>query len=334
MSSFEKIFWFVIAIFASIYIYLEFQSKNHTPKRTEPILKSVIKIVDDNQTISKNLTLAAPKLQKELQKGANVISLSIDKNIDLAFKPVYKNIDTFLDFHYSVLGEYVELGASATGKIADSIKKRLFKDRFEKDIKIARENIDNDYTNVLNIYISDLNKSAFKGIQADINQDLFGIVNKEISQRVKEQKIKGATLLSTIIIGKIVTKIASKMAIKAASKSLVKGAGKLATKSAISSEAAAGGAICGPFVFICAPIAATVAWFGTDKVIVEIDEYLNRDKLKKELISMIDSKKKRLKDTLKSKYKNSLIKLDKMIKDSLKNRSVKKRVKVIKRIIN
>lgn len=333
MSSFEKLFWLTIALFLSIYIYLEFNAQKaiKVQKRDKPIFKELIKIVDDNQTVIKNLQKASPRLQKELNKSLKIINLSIDKNIDLAFKPVFQNIDTFLDFHYSVIGEYIELGSAATGEFAKSINKRLFKDRFYKDIKIAKKNINNDFEKVLDIYISDLNKTALSGVEIGINRDLLYTINKEIDSRVKEQKIKTATFISVAIIAKIATKITSKIALKSASKAMAKGAGKIAAKSASSASAAASGTICGPLFWICSPVAATIAWFGTDKIIIEADEYLNRDKFKKELTDLIDKKKEQIKARLKDQYKDTLISLDHILKETLKSKKVKKRVRVIEK---
>ena len=52
-----------------------------------------------------------------------------------------------------------------------------------------------------------------------------------------------------------------------------------------------GGVVCGPFAPLCGGALAVGAWFGTDAVVVSVDEYYNRDELKQEIIDMIMDRK-------------------------------------------
>ncbi|MBN2825813.1 MAG: hypothetical protein JXQ76_10840, partial [Campylobacterales bacterium] len=149
LSRFEKIFWATILLFLILYItiyiiaYQRSQSlvdNNRSGQSTtviKDILKedyqkmvkytTVIKEVDDEsikKALEDNQTLAALKYNLDNQQDS--LNKIIDIYINHAFGSVYQNVDKFLDFHYSVIGEYSELGAMATGKIEQSIQKRLF----------------------------------------------------------------------------------------------------------------------------------------------------------------------------------------------------------------
>lgn len=51
---------------------------------------------------------------------------AIERQIDKAFAPVYERIPAFLDWHYSIVGQYTELGQAALGALEEAIESRLF----------------------------------------------------------------------------------------------------------------------------------------------------------------------------------------------------------------
>ena len=51
---------------------------------------------------------------------------AIENQIDRAFAPVYERIPAFLDWHYSIVGQYTELGHAAGGALEEAIESRLF----------------------------------------------------------------------------------------------------------------------------------------------------------------------------------------------------------------
>jgi len=78
-----------------------------TLNKVAPVLGRVYKDID---------TIAYPKsFQNE-----------ISRKVDEAFLPVYQNIPNFADMHYSVIGEYTEIGLAATGDLSSSIQAKLF----------------------------------------------------------------------------------------------------------------------------------------------------------------------------------------------------------------
>jgi len=94
-------------------------------------------------------------------------------------------------------------------------------------------------------------------------------------------------------------KVGQAVAAKVAGKGLIKSAvalwGKMLVKFGIKATAKGGGAAAaattgtvacsflGPWAFACGVAAGTAAWFAVDKVVVEIDELLNRDQFEAEL---------------------------------------------------
>ena len=67
-------------------------------------------------------------LRERLQRTERAIR----DGIDVAFAPVYARIPEFLDWHYSVIGQYMKLGQAAVGQLQQALEARLFADLQER----------------------------------------------------------------------------------------------------------------------------------------------------------------------------------------------------------
>ncbi len=333
MSKFEKLFWMTIVILAIVYGVLHFFAYKKSLQRTDetPILTTIVKdieiVIDDNTTIRNNIQTKLKSINLNLQKSLQDINNTIDENIDRAFVIVYKNIDRFLDFHYSIKGEYMELGSAAMGKAENLIQENLFPKEFTTILQNSQTHIQDRYIKNLYKHLETLQKDALEGVDQELNSKLFQKLQHNIDMRIESQKIKIASFVGIAFTSKIISAITAKIALKAGSKAVGKGAIKSGAKVATSLEASASGAICGPFAWICAPIAGITAWFGSDAIIIKVDEKLHRKEFKKELIEIIDSQKEQIKHDLKERYQHSFIQSSKLIKEKIEKTSIKKRVR-------
>ena len=95
--------------------------------------------------------------------------------------------------------------------------------------------------------------------------------------------LAGSGALATVS-SVIAAKLAAKIGVKAAAKGVAKGGGVLA--------GAGGGALAcswsGPGAIACGAIGGIAAWLITDAIVVNIDEYFNRDDFEVELRVLID----------------------------------------------
>ncbi len=347
MSTFEKIFWATIAIFFVVFIILQIlafqnriklesqqiEEKPVSEKIFKEIIRDVEKILPD-KTIIKNLennqTLGL--INQNLNVELRGLYGGVDTQIEKSFENVYANVDTFLDFHYSVIGEYTELGAAATGEIEQTIQNKLFGSNFQEDIDNALQNINQEYKTRVKNHLKNINLHATNGIDQALNFKTLGKLQNDIQQNITIQQSKLGVVLVAGIGAKVINVISAKLATKAASKLAAKGAIKIGAKASAAGSGAAAGAICGPFVWICSPIAATVAWFGTDAAIIAGDEYLNREEFKKEIIASIDKQKKELREKIKDSYFNAFIKISKETQTNYKQAPIRKKVKIRERI--
>ena len=335
MGKFEKLFWIFIAVFVLIWIVLQvmtyFNSKDlvndHENDSTILSTKNFETIIEDNEFLKKNLrdSQTITVLKEALEVQNKNLTQSIDKQLDNAFDPVYDNIDTFLDFHYSVIGEYTELVAGATGEIASEIKERLFGTDFENYLKNSQDEINSVYIESLKNYLSDVDSEATKGVDKNLNLDILTHLTDDIAHRFTVEYVKVGVLAGGHMALKTINIVSSKLATKAGSKIATKVAAKTLTKGATVSTAAVAGAACGPFFWVCSPIAATAAWFGTDAIVVSGDEYFIREDFRNEIVSMLDSQKTSLATKLKNVYAEKLVKDSVSIQNKYENTPIKRR---------
>jgi len=331
----EKIFWLFISIFAICWLILQVLAHKNNPKenmpisKDKPVLKTIIQIVDDNKTIRKNLENI--KTLKLINENLNLKITDLDKSIEdkvnQAFSSVYNSIDKFLDFHYSVVGEYTELIDAAINEIGNTVEEKLFGKMFDINLKEAKEQINRKYVEIFKKHFEYVETLATKDIDKTLNEQIFIKLNEDTKQRTSLQIIKLGSIVTTATTVKIISVVSTKIITKTATKLATKSVIKTSAKIAASSTAGTAGLSCGPFAWICSPVAATAAWFGTDAVVISADEYMNREDFRQDIIKMLDKEKKVIIEKLQTSYSLQFEKVSTTIQENLKNTTIKKKMK-------
>ncbi|WP_330448587.1 hypothetical protein FLP41_15930 [Paracoccus marcusii] len=63
---------------------------------------------------------------RKAEQAAMKVMDEIDPELDAAFAPVYAGIPRYMDFHYSLKGEWLELSASVLGQMESQLDEHLF----------------------------------------------------------------------------------------------------------------------------------------------------------------------------------------------------------------
>lgn len=332
MSKFEKIFWVTIIILFIIYIFFNILAFKNIPvqnnDRDNTIIGSYVEKFVPTDKVKNNLSENENRINKHLNIELETIYSQIDREVDYVFSPIENNVDHFLNFHYSVIGEYTELGTLALGDIEVMIRDKVFGSDFEKKLENTSENINTQYKSSIDNHLLKIKEIALEDIDIDINTDSLARLEHDIQTNKLIQFEKAGLLVAARIGPKIASKASAKLARTIVVKASAKGATKLATKSATATTAVTAGALCGPFVWICSPVAAGVAWVATDIAFVSGDEYFNRDEFKNEILASVRNNKKLLKNQYKDIYYKSYQKLSSETKKFYKEASIVERKRV------
>jgi hypothetical protein len=285
----SRVFWITIIVLACVTVILGLISNIRAPKEASVSAKITPDIPPQRYeipptAIEKVFTSATKSAQAEISDRVGPI-------LDTVYAPVYKAIPEYTSFHYSILGEYTELTQAAMGQMAQSMKKTLYSG-FEDRIQEAGIQLDREYAIA---YKSAIQTGIVEMIPANTpNIHLGPITLAAIQSRENRMEITlplaavTATAVVSGVMGKtiaiIAKKIAAKVAAKAAAKGLVKGSGILA-------GAGSGALLCswsGPGAAACGVVGGLAAWIITDAVVINLDEYFNRDEFEADLRKLID----------------------------------------------
>ena len=230
-----------------------------------------------------------------------IVAPDIDALLDSVYGPSYAAIPEYATFHYSVLGEYIELTEAVIGQMSEGLHDRLF-DGFEQRLADAVSHLDQRYVeayhSILQEQISNLltkeGTSLPLGEVTDaVLQDAVARVKTTLPLATVTAGIVGSGSLKAIS-ATIATKLAAKIAAKASAKGVIKGGSVFA-------GAGGGALLCswsGPGAVVCGAVGGTIAWLLTDAIVVNIDEYFNRDEFESDLQAILDEDRAEKRDLL------------------------------------
>ncbi|CAM4387241.1 hypothetical protein [Palleronia rufa] len=200
------------------------------------------------------------------------------------FAPVNAAVPAYLDFHYSVIGEYTELSQAAFGTISDGLTDRLYNGF---DARLAAGTAD----------IAALWQRAFaRELDREISAEIgTGAVVADVTRIVLDDTVDRMRVgLPVMAIagsagaaagGKLAAATIGKAAVKGGMKVAGKGIGKLLAGAG--TGAALGAALGPPGMFVGGVIGGIGTWFAVDVLVLTLDEALNRPAFEAELRTAI-----------------------------------------------
>jgi len=308
----SRAFWISIVAMALVSVALTLIGSLRSP-----VTEITSDGVSSSQSSPTPLELPKTTLERLFSEAAEQSYVEIAPRIDdiLAdvYAPVYAAIPIYAEFHYSVLGEYTELGQAALGEMNKALYEKLFDgfgDRLEREAALLDQEYANSYINALQGGI----RKEFPSV--DFDAPLGPLTQAAILDATGRAKItvplatvaavtagRGALKASTAAISK---KIAARVAAKAAAKGVAKGGGILV-------GAGGGALVCswsGPGAALCGVVGGVAAWLVTDAVVINLDEYFNRDEFEAELHQMIDEDRAEKKLLLEATLQEKASKMD------------------------
>ncbi len=271
--------------------------------------KTILEILPDpiSDLIKNNLDSHQQEISDLLSNSKDKMYSKVDAQIDNLFDPIENNVDKFLDWYYSLKGNYSELALFVAKKLGLSVEDALFNKLQEKllgadykqRLQTMTDNISDAFISLLHQHKKDTEKIATQGV-ADIPQVVESL--KNIDDRTeRDLKLKmgfAAAIGATAGVG------AGALMEKLAPKLVEKLGAKLGAKFLAKFGIAVGGVL---------------STLGADVAFNYIDEWLHRDDFKKEILNNINEMKKNLKESYKISFDNSITKFSQEFQKDLKN---------------
>lgn len=313
---FSKSFFLTILVLAIPYLYAVVKLQKFDPK----VLQEKGQEILDWSNPCKPDKAALAALEQSLESELEIVRASLkrdtarqlDATVGVLFDDVEQGVDDYLDWYFTIIGEYERLMALATGEIgqmmAEEIERRLFENtRFGERLAAASQAIAENSVQQMATLNERLGQQANLDAQADpcglggLDLSLFGNLGRDGMRA--SAAAGGATLVavtSSKLLAKkttavVVSKFAAKKSFVTASSLLGKASVKKGGSILISAAGAA--ALCspgGPLAVLCGVGAGVVTWLFFDKVFLEIDEALFRDQMRSDMLAILADQKQEI----------------------------------------
>jgi hypothetical protein len=325
-----------VTAFLSLFIYLPLfcyveiwvrQSPELVEARKEAetwVIQNVEKIGDE--FYREGTILQIEKAKMEVLKNMDVSRARLEGQIDRAFDRLEDNVDVYLDWYYSLVGEYARIVNLLVGDLETYMTRKLGEclqegDAF-KEVEASFNRSLSEYKSAQDTYqkmaekIMNQNRVTIQGSSFQIveRMSLKDVLNPPIHQdmiRLETRMMVGGGVavvsgaVTAVVIKKIIAKVVGKNVLKLAAKALSK---VVISKTAGSVGGAGAGAAAGAAVGSIVPgigtaagaiiggiIGGIVVGVSVDKLLIELEEAINRDEFKQDILSAINEARREFK---------------------------------------
>jgi hypothetical protein len=337
-STFAKTFIVTILVLALPFLYASLRLRDLDPQQLAPATAEVLNWVDPCQHQTTQNAAVQSELNAELVAHQNTATQDserrIDREVDLLFAPVEAQVDDYLDWYFTVIGEYERLAALATGNFAEMMAQQLEQHLFVSTgfhtqlDKVDQALVSDTLTQMANLSQRtreqiDAQVKASPCVRSAINPELLGDFDRDV-WRTLAAGTSGAVIgVATVVVSKkVVAAVVAKVGAKKSVQVAAAVAAKMAAKKggSVLAGAATGAAICapsGPVAILCGIGAGVATWIAVDKVAIEIDESVSREKMRAEILDAVIEEKRNLKITLQQRHTSLIAELTQNLQTTL-----------------
>ncbi|MES3007096.1 MAG: hypothetical protein V4751_04920 [Pseudomonadota bacterium] len=298
VAIFERTFWITIFLLIGVTLLLVL-----APSFLSGNGRSLVQygLGSEREQVPRTYEIQSEVLQRAIPRASQMsleqIEIPVAAMLERVFAPVYAGIPAYTDFHYTVLGEYTELVGAVLVDSTSSIETMIF-DGFDERLDGELADIDSRFTNSFSSNLSAVTQESLPpGVEIASLGPISATIIKDISDRAQYTvplagiSSLGGASLAKLASQKIAAQLSAKLLVKSGIKATAKGAGVMA---GVGTGALIGSAV-GPVGSVVGGVVGAVAtWLAVDKVIIEIDEYYNREEFESDLRTAIDLKRSEL----------------------------------------
>ncbi|MBC53407.1 MAG: hypothetical protein CMQ34_06165 [Gammaproteobacteria bacterium] len=248
-------------------------------------------------------------LSAQQQAMIGRLNNDIDALVGQAFAPASVGVERFLDWNFSLRGQYTQLAFMGRTAIAES----TFADYIGGQI-------DHYVGSTVVTGLTDINETLAGRFDSEVRQ-VYQLQDALMSRLLASanclslpqptlalddymnKSLVGAGSGAGVLAARASMRMGSRVVSRTATRRVISGGfARLTGRLATSAAAGSTGALCGPLVFICAPALAAATWVGTDLLINEVDESLNRAQMRADMMAVLAEDEAAMRVALKDAY--------------------------------
>ncbi|WP_194755896.1 hypothetical protein [Aliidiomarina indica] len=230
-----------------------------------------------------------------------------------AFMQAEPAVDRFLDWNYSIRGQYQQLALLAAASVSEQVFADALAQRLEKDLAeflepallTLNEQVDAEVALALQGLLAQ-QQGWLAQAQSHIRCEIATIDLTPIREQLNQSGV-GAGAVGGVLVWRLAagagTRAASRTGVRRAFAGLFSRAG---TRVAAASGSAAAGSFCGPMAWLCVPVLVGGSWLAVDYTMVEIDERMHRDTMRAAILDSLNEEQERIYQGLRQHYQQEL----------------------------
>lgn len=254
----------------------------------------------------------------ERQAAIADVDSGIDAGLERIFADVESRVDDYLDWYFTVFGEYQRLAAvftaDATTAMSDKLEEYLYVqtdfgtqldklehrvaqlsiERFASAVPYLGAEFDNAPCDIGRIDLAPLMELDRDNLRASAAVT-SGVGAGIVASKVLAKKTAAA------VVGKLAAKKSLQGGAALASKTLAKKGASTALSAGLGTTLCAPA---GPMAILCGVTAGLVTWLAVDKTLIEVDEALHREEMRADILDELDRQQAELGVQLKQKHRD------------------------------
>ena len=256
------------------------------------------------------------ELASERQSAIDDVDTGIDRGLDRIFEDIEAGVENYLDWYFTVIGEYQRLAAvfseDVTAAMSEKLEDYLFeRNNFGTQLDELNSEIEHISTERFVRLVPSL-KTEFDNAPCAIGRvDLAALVELDRDNLRASAAVTsgvGAGIVASKVLAKktaavVVGKVAAKKSFHTGAAVVSKTLAKKGASTALS--AGLGTMLCapaGPAAILCGVAAGLATWLAVDKALIEVDESLNREEMRADILEVLTEQQALLNEQLKQEH--------------------------------
>jgi hypothetical protein len=318
-----------LPVLALVFLLGAYSLRDFDPATVRPVARAVVDRMNPCRIEAPSLAAARSRFAAQIDtvKAAQAqrAATDIDRSLDAMFGDAEAGVEKYLDWYFSVLGEYerifAHLGSRSADKIGALIDAELEKavlagPRIGERLAQANQRIAADTTAKFTAVAAQLGsrlqqEAASRPCWTEaLHLPAIPAIERDVraaTTSLASGLAVGGLVAARVVAGRFSQTVLTRLASRRAYGSAATVAGRVAGKRAGSLLIAGGTATAacapgGPLALICGLVAGVVTWVTVDKAMVMIDELRFRDEMRAEIIEGLREQKAELAQELRAAH--------------------------------
>jgi hypothetical protein len=218
----------------------------------------------------------------------------MDDQLNAIYLSAEQGVDEFLDWHYSIRGQYSQLGVWAASRLGGQSYESFIQSRMASYISAPMEEklsaLDSDLQSAFEFEVASLGRQHASYLDSLMDEDClqFGLAVPTLPAQLARTTAGLGSIAG--LSSYAATRLGFRFAMQRGGQAVAtRSASRFASRAATSGVSSSSGVLCGPMVVVCAPVLAAGAWLGTDWLINRADEAMHREELKQVIMEALSN---------------------------------------------